>query len=488
MTDDVKAALQRQLIGLLRKLIARLTDRLAEQQAHQDASEAVEAELVAAQDVATSEATQGELTEEPCEICEAHKKGEMLAHFLNLMAEREGTGDHIAAEGDFTHGYGIKDSHVIELINQGYLPAGTQRSKYSSNRDFANAVYGATYDRMLKRYDSDVLSEFSNELMAETMSAEINMGSFSGSLSFIGDELNEGNMEGFSRSLLWIYNSGGKPMLGLAKRRAIEYNRIREAAGIGGPFIASIETTGTRQSTAIRYLDANGSEIFQGNANPLHPKSSLGPMKIRAEDSHVDRSSTNSENDVSSLQSVGARISEGQYRLGNFSYDLIDQHDSSLYVDDLHSQDDVTISGKGTGFKVNQVACLAAVYLMIERARKNKNAVIGDSQWTTGVGANLAGFSSISASTRYPYTEVQVTNELDKGNPVIVELYDPDAPKVLQNHYVLVVGYDNDSDERGRATVLDPLNGEVGILNLSSGQYNSPTLKDSRSAARVQPI
>lgn len=212
-------------------------------------------------------------------------------------------------------------------------------------------------------------------------------------------------------------------------------------------------------------------------STPALPKGLLQPSGNNLE--NVEAESISSIDAEISVEQVDVRVSDHTYKLGDYSYTLVDQHDANIYSDGLYDQADINADGSPSGYEVNQLACLAAVYLMIERAKGDAEATIGASDWDDRVGAINHDY----ASGGIDYSgEAAIISELDDGNPVIIQLKDSDVDGVLQNHFVLLVSYKVDEAGNLIAEALDPLNGEIGTLKLSSAQYESPTLGDAREA------
>jgi len=124
---------------------------------------------------------------------------------------------------------------------------------------------------------------------------------------------------------------------------------------------------------------------------------------------------------------------------------------------------------------VKQIACLAAVYLMIERSVGSASDKIGLDGWDFGTGAEVPDAYSFRVQEKISIagspTEAQtiLTKELGAGLPVIVQLSD------VNNHFVLVEGLSVDSTGHMIAKVLDPFEGGTGTLDMATLAYSGPT-------------
>ncbi len=150
------------------------------------------------------------------------------------------------------------------------------------------------------------------------------------------------------------------------------------------------------------------------------------------------------------FQSEGAR-SVGAITLPT-SFPLYNQHvaTTSLYQSVEWANAIDTVDTKSAR---KDLACLAAVYAMIEHARGNRRYRIGPATWTDQAGPYT--ISGISGDKEPPTADV-LLEQMRQGNPVILW-----GPYGGYGHYVLAVG----TDANGQIIIHDPSGGLRATVN-----------------------
>ena len=183
-----------------------------------------------------------------------------LGTFVDYIAGKEGTKEHMGPEGQLTLGYGILPStarsHGIDYedFNGGKTP--------EDRRNFAEAVYGKMYESAAKKYPSIFDStELSSADKIAALSLYINVGTL---YSSTVKAIESGDMKKVGESLSGIIHypeldaNGNRTgvrfnSLGLSKRRAQEYNEM-----LGKNQVTEVKRSGNTYT----WLDSEGNVLF----------------------------------------------------------------------------------------------------------------------------------------------------------------------------------------------------------------------------------
>lgn len=206
-------------------------------------------------------------------------RGGLYQHLLEV----EGEGDH--ATGIPT-GKGGVTKHIYnrmkDKIMRGVLPEWTQEST-PEDRDFRTAgmlyldeIYNE-YRNPKSRFYLEGFSELPQIGKDLALSAGYSMGTdFHRGAPRFQKAIKEGDIMGAAKQLLDTANSGGRSLLGLAKRRAVEFNRVADVLDF--PFIEKVRQD---KRGNISYFSKNEDdawdEVFSYRAR-RHPKSQPGSL------------------------------------------------------------------------------------------------------------------------------------------------------------------------------------------------------------------
>ena len=196
--------------------------------------------------------------------------------FVNEMATREGTTDHMASEGQFTYAYGILPATAS---NYGIDP-----NQYSDRRQFAEAVYTKMYDQASSQY-SDVFNGLTDEQKVGVLSLYINLGNLpNGVVNALSGDTKDFEAAGNSLASVIHYTNrqtGTKyASKGLAVRRASEYNILRAGDPSFSP-ITAVSVTGSRQRPVFNWLDSDNNVVISfASSRQLSPDNSLGTIGV----------------------------------------------------------------------------------------------------------------------------------------------------------------------------------------------------------------
>jgi hypothetical protein len=139
------------------------------------------------------------------------------------------------------------------------------------------------------------------------------------------------------------------------------------------------------------------------------------------------------------------------------------QTDPSLY--EPQEMSEWTYSGEPSR-NLGQIACLATVYLMIERSRIQPNAKITP-DWFNSEGYV---YKKSYVQNEREYKEKTVLEELQAGRPVILWGTGGGQP----THFLLATGWTKESGELLALLALDPWTGREKILPIQNGYPNLP--------------
>jgi len=140
------------------------------------------------------------------------------------------------------------------------------------------------------------------------------------------------------------------------------------------------------------------------------------------------------------------------------------QHDSVIYQpSDFAHRNDPTQPGKTIG----DIACLATVYLMIERVHKNPSARITP-EWFDAQ-ANVFRRSGVHPEEAFEVEKVVM--ELDQERPVILRGRGSSGGPA---HYFLAIGYIRSQGVVEKLIALDPWVGREVELEMIDGQFYLP--------------
>jgi hypothetical protein len=118
------------------------------------------------------------------------------------------------------------------------------------------------------------------------------------------------------------------------------------------------------------------------------------------------------------------------------------------------------------GTRVNEFACLATVYVMLERGLGNKAAVITRNsftgEWNALATRNVSEYEPIRFST--------IKTELAKGVPLIAQ----GTGGGIQSHYVLIVGAELQNENVVSLWAHDPNIGEMVPYKITNGKAYHP--------------
>lgn len=149
-------------------------------------------------------------------------------------------------------------------------------------------------------------------------------------------------------------------------------------------------------------------------------------------------------------------------------YPLLAQRDVSLYEPaEFANEVDATL-----GVPVKHLACLATVYLMLERGRGTTDAMISSQTFDMDNGAVNPGY--VSPDTQLD--SLRVVQEIQAGRPVV--LHAVGGP--LGHHFVLAVGLRQGRDGSWIVQSNDPWYGERIELGLTDAEPQHPSLEGLR--------
>lgn len=132
-------------------------------------------------------------------------------------------------------------------------------------------------------------------------------------------------------------------------------------------------------------------------------------------------------------------------------FPLLSQKDRANYADNSAIFDAWDTDKTGVKRRVPALACLAAVYTMIERATGDPNAKI-DTFYTIGQGAMRGHLSKMQVADQVAIDLQTIASELRTGRPVILH----GTGGALIDHYVLVVGMSVRNASVSELIVNDP--------------------------------
>ena len=119
---------------------------------------------------------------------------------------------------------------------------------------------------------------------------------------------------------------------------------------------------------------------------------------------------------------------------------------------------------------VKKLACLATVYVMLERGRGNHSAMIDGTFYRLGVGAINPGYVANRSS------EIDgdlLKGSLDSGNPIVLQGVNNQNGLV---HFVLAVGYKKQKNGSMEVLINDPWRGTRISLPFESGHLTDRQL------------
>lgn len=128
---------------------------------------------------------------------------------------------------------------------------------------------------------------------------------------------------------------------------------------------------------------------------------------------------------------------------------------------------------------VKNLACLAVVYVMLERGRGNSSAIIDQTRWLPGQGAIHPSYVKTTPTNLSVETLVA---EIKSQRPVILE--SPGSASKLP-HFVLAVGFTQINDGVFDIAINDPWRGKRVILRAAQGKILDTDLEFTFSKMRT---